>query len=158
VSREFGPIGSRSDEKFVDQRRKDVRIEQNRNEVYALSLEFVAKPTEAQRAQMAVPAAINSTLQGISGFAGCLVLSADQEMRLMKVITFWKGADAGRHCTRNTRWLCKLLQPYLDGGVKCRTYIAHMPAESSVPVSTFLVQDNEAALPLASKAEEAYVS
>ena len=124
--------------------------------MHALSLEFVAKPSEAQRAQSAVPAAINGTLQGVAGFGGCLVMSGDQEARLMKVITFWNGPDAARRCTQNTRWLCKLLEPFLDGGLKCRTYVTHMP----IPLGYSPMKEDAAAVPvsLEAKPEEMYVA
>jgi hypothetical protein len=126
--------------------------------VHALSQEFVAKPSEAQRAQTAVPAAINTALQGVTGFAGCLVMSSDQEARLMKVITFWRGADGPRRCTQNMRWLSKLLEPYLDGGLKCRTYNTHMPPQSYFAAEALSLPKDEAVLPVELKAEEVYVS
>jgi len=132
VSRQFGPVGPRSIEKHASQARQSVQRELEGDAVHALSVEFVAKPNQAQRAQTAVPAAVSSTLRNVTGFAGCLVMSSDQEARLMKVITFWKGAERGRRCMQNTRWICKLLEPYLDGGLRCRTYITHFPASNLI--------------------------
>jgi len=157
VSRQFGPIGPRSTEKHASQPRQSMQRESERDAVHALSMEFVAKPNQAHRAQAAVPAAIHGTLRDVTGFAGCLVMSSDQEARLMKVITFWRGADAARRCAQNTRWLCKLLEPYLDGGLKCRTYIAHSPA-SSLSEERFAPPKTEAAPAVEMKAEELYVA
>lgn len=155
MSRQFGPLGSRNTEKYVRHPEQNLQSTPGGNRVHALSLEFVAKPSEAQRAQSAVPAAINGTLQGVAGFGGCLVMSADQEARLMKVITFWNGPDAARRCTQNTRWLCKLLEPFLDGGLKCRTYVTHMP----IPLS-YSPMKEDAAVPVAleAKPEEMYAA
>lgn len=91
----------------------------------ALSIEFVAKPAEAQRAQMTIPVTVNSTLRGVCGYAGCLVMAADQEARLITVITFWIGEDRGKRCNENQRWLCKLLAPYVEGCWRSRTFAAH---------------------------------
>lgn len=157
VSRQFGTISPRSTEKHASQPRQSMQRETETDAVHALSMEFVAKPNQSHRAQTAVPAAINSTLQGVTGFAGCLVMSSHQEARLMTVITFWKGGDGARHCTQNTRWLCKLLEPYLDGGLKCRTYITHSPAPNTA-AERFGAPKAEAAMPLEMKAEELYVA
>src|ERR1700676_152040 len=57
----------------------------------ALSMDFVAKPAEAQRAQAEIPGAVSLALKGVAGYAGCLALASDQEARLITVITFWVG-------------------------------------------------------------------
>lgn len=91
----------------------------------ALSIEFVAKPAEARRAQLSIPEAINNTMKGVSGYAGCLVMVSDREARLITVITFWIGEDRGRCCNENQRWLCKLIAPYVEGCLRMRTFTAH---------------------------------
>jgi hypothetical protein len=91
----------------------------------ALSIEFVAKPAEARRAQMAIPEAVNSTLKGVAGYAGCLVMASDQEARLITLITFWIGEDRSKNCSRNQRWLVKLIVPYLEACLRLRTFTAH---------------------------------
>ena len=93
----------------------------------ALSIDFVAKPAEAPRAQLAIPEAVNNTLKGVCGYAGCLVMVADQEARLITVITFWVGEDRSKRCNENQRWLCKLLAPYVEGCWRTRTFVAHRP-------------------------------
>ncbi|HZS70607.1 MAG TPA: hypothetical protein VFA13_02105 [Candidatus Acidoferrum sp.] len=143
MSRQFGSIRPRSIEKHANQGRQGVQGEMGRDAVHALSVEFVAKPNQAQRAQTAVPAAVNSTLRNVTGFAGYLVMSSEQEARLMKVITFWKGAEGGQRCMQNTRWLRKLLEPYLDGGLKCRTYITHFPASNLISERLAEPEDEE---------------
>jgi len=91
----------------------------------ALSIEFVAKPAEARRAQMSIPESVNNTLRGVSGYAGCLVMVSDQEARLITVITFWIGEERSKCCGQNQRWLCKLIAPYLEGCLRTRTFAAH---------------------------------
>ena len=91
----------------------------------ALSIEFVAKPTEARRAELNIPEAVNNLLKGVSGYAGCLVMVSDQEARLITVITFWIGEERSKYCGENQRWLCKLIAPYLEGCLRTRTFAAH---------------------------------
>jgi len=91
----------------------------------ALSMDFVAKPAEAQRAQAAIPRAVSNTLKGVAGYAGCLVLASDQEARLITVITFWIGERRAKSCQENERWLRKLLAPYIEGCLRTRTFAAH---------------------------------
>jgi hypothetical protein len=91
----------------------------------ALSMDFVAKPAEARRAQTAIPEAVTNTMKGVSGYAGCLVMVADQEARLITLITFWIGEQRTQSCQQNERWLRKLLAPYLEGCLRTRTFAAH---------------------------------
>ena len=91
----------------------------------ALSMDFVAKPAEAQRAQTAIPAAVASTMNGVAGYAGCLIMVSDQEARLITLITFWIGEHRARSCRDNERWLRKLLAPYLEGCLRTRMFAAH---------------------------------
>jgi len=91
----------------------------------ALSMDFVAKPSEAHRAHLAIPAAVASTMKGVAGYAGCLVMVSDQEARLITLITFWIGEQRARSCRENERWLRKLLAPYLEGCLRTRTFATH---------------------------------
>ncbi len=97
-------------------------------DVTALSVEFVAKPQETHRVQSAIPAALTGALQDVSGFAGCLVMISDQEARLVTVITLWVGEDRLKQCRENTRWVHKLLAPYLDRCLRVQTLVAYLPA------------------------------
>jgi hypothetical protein len=91
----------------------------------ALSMDFVAKPAEAHRAQTAIPEAVANTMKGVAGYAGCLVMVSDQEARLITLITFWIGEHRARSCRENERWLRKLLAPYLEGCLRARTFATH---------------------------------
>lgn len=95
--------------------------------VTALSVEFVAKPHEARRAQTAIPSALIGALQEVTGFAGCLVLVSDQEARLLTVVTLWSGNDRHKRCAENARWVHALLAPYLDRRLRVQTLVAHLP-------------------------------
>jgi hypothetical protein len=105
-------------------------------DVTALSVEFVAKPQETHRVQSAIPAALAGALQDVSGFAGCLVMISDQEARLVTVITLWAGEDRLKQCRENTRWVHKLLAPYLDHCLRVQTLVAHLPALPMIPAET----------------------
>jgi len=91
----------------------------------ALSIDFVAKPSEARRAKATIPEAVNNTMKGVGGYAGCLVMVSDQEARLITVITFWIGEDRSKRCGENQRWLSKLIAPYVEGCLRMRTFSAH---------------------------------
>ena len=95
--------------------------------VTALSVEFVAKPQEAHRAEAAIPAAITGALKDVAGFAGCLVMISEQEARLMTVVTLWFGNDREKRCGENVHWVHALLAPYLDRCLRVQTMAAYLP-------------------------------
>jgi hypothetical protein len=97
--------------------------------VTAQSVEFVAKPGEAQKAQHAIAPALNGALKGVIGFAGCMVMTSDHEARLITVVTFWRGTDRVKHCHTNTRWVNALLAPYIDRRLRVQTMVAQIPTE-----------------------------
>lgn len=96
--------------------------------VTAYSVEFVAKPGEALKAQSSLAAAITGTLQGVTGFAGCILMTSDQEARLMTVVTFWRGSERAKHCNANTKWVNALIAPYMDRQLRLQTMVAQLPA------------------------------
>lgn len=97
------------------------------SEVTALSVEFVATPRGALDVQTTIPAAITNAMKEITGFAGCVVMVAEQEARLVTVITFWSGPDRVKNCSDNARWVYQLLVPYLDRCLRVQTLVAHLP-------------------------------
>jgi hypothetical protein len=103
--------------------------------VAALSIEFVAKPHEAHRAQLAIPSALAGALMEVTGFAGCLVMVSDQEARLLTVVTLWRGQERQKLPNENLRWVRALLAPYLDRCLRVQTLNAHLPVlvETSPP-------------------------
>jgi hypothetical protein len=104
--------------------------------VTALSIEFVAKPQEARRAESAIPLAIANALKDVTGFAGCLVMISDQEARLLTVVTLWAGDERGKRCNENIRWVKALLAPYLDRCLRVQTMIARLPMMLMNPLET----------------------
>ena len=104
--------------------------------VTAHSVEFVAKPEEAQRVGTAIPAAITGALKDVTGFAGCLVMISDQEARLVTVVTLWTGADRVRRCSQNVRWVKALLAPYLDRCLRMQTMVARLPVIPMIRLET----------------------
>lgn len=96
-------------------------------QVTALSIEFVAKPHEAHRAQLAIPSALAAAFKEVTGFAGCLVMVSDQEARLLTVVTLWSGKERQKLCNENLRWVRTLLAPYLDRCLRVQILNAHLP-------------------------------
>jgi len=97
----------------------------------ALSIEFVAKPEEVHRLGSMIPATVRGGLKRAPGFAGCLVMISDREARLVSVITFWTGEDGMTDRSKRTRWLDKLLTPYVDHCLRVRTLDAYVTALGS---------------------------
>ncbi len=93
----------------------------------AFSFEFVAKPEQAASATRYLPAAIQSGLEDVAGFAGSLVMVSDQEARLVTVITFWQGSEARKSCAQSSRRVRALLAPYLDRCLRAQNMLAHLP-------------------------------
>lgn len=93
----------------------------------AFSFEFVAKPEQAASATLFLPAAVQSGLEDLPGFAGSLVMVSDQEARLITVIVFWGGTDARRCWERSVRRVRALLAPYMDRCLRVQNLFAHLP-------------------------------
>jgi hypothetical protein len=100
--------------------------------ITALSIEIVAKPNEAHKVHAALPAAINGALGEVAGFAGCFVMIANHEARLVTVVTLWSGEDRMQRCNENLRWVRALLAPYLDRCLRVQTLAAYVPAALQV--------------------------
>ncbi len=94
----------------------------------AFSFEFVAKPERSTSAPVSLPAAIQSGLEDVTGFAGSLVMVSDQEARLITVIIFWEGSEARKSCAQSLRRLRALLAPYLDRCLRMQNMLAHLPS------------------------------
>jgi hypothetical protein len=94
----------------------------------AVSIEFVAKPEEVHHLRSTIPATIRGGLGQAPGFAGCLVMISDREARLVSVITFWTGEGRMTYCSKRTRWLYRLLTPYVDHRLRVRTLDAYLTA------------------------------
>jgi hypothetical protein len=103
--------------------------------VTALTIEFVAKPSEAHRVQTAVPAALSSALQDLNGFAGSLVMTSDHEARLVTVVTLWSGEERSKWCNQNVRWVKALLAPYLDHCLRVQTMTTQLPSQRNAHFS-----------------------
>ena len=95
--------------------------------MFAHSFEFVAKPSETQQLQTALPSSMTRILKDVTGFAGCLVLVASLEARLVTVVTLWKGPDSHKRCAENIRWIQTILAPYMDHRLRLQTYLASVP-------------------------------
>ena len=103
----------------------------NNSQVTALSIEFVAKPHEARRAQLAIPSALAAAFKEVAGFAGCLVMVSDQEARLLTVVTLWSGDEREKLCNENLRWVRALLATYLDRCLRVQILNAHLPLRAA---------------------------
>jgi hypothetical protein len=102
----------------------------------ALSIEFVSKPQEAYRLRTAIPAAIESALGQVAGFAGCLLLITDKEPRLVTVITFWEGENRAALSNNSASWVHKLLAPFLDHCLQVRSHDAYSPERTAASGAT----------------------
>ena len=87
----------------------------------------MAKPNEAHKVHTALPAAINGALGEVAGFAGCFVMIANHEARLVTVVTLWSGEDRMQRSNENVRWVRALLAPYLDRCLRVQTLAAFVP-------------------------------
>jgi hypothetical protein len=99
-------------------------------DVCGQSLEFVAVPGIAERLLATLPQAIREALERVQGFAGCAVMVSEREVRLVTVVTFWRGKDRERQASSNAHWVEKLLDPYVDRQLrmhKLRVQIALQP-------------------------------
>jgi hypothetical protein len=96
-----------------------------------ISVEFVAKPNESHRVHGLVPAAIASTLEGVTGFTGCAVMVSNMEERLVTVLTFWEGDLSAHAATTNSGWICKLMERYVDHRLRVQTMRTHMALSAS---------------------------
>ena len=130
----------------------------NSSSVTAHSVEFVAKPGDALKAQSALAPAISGTLKGVTGFAGCMVMTADHEARLMTVVTFWRGTDRVKHCNANMRWVNALLTPYIDRKLRAQTMVAQLPAASFLDDATDCSNENASTDPYADLEAEVCVA
>jgi hypothetical protein len=108
----------------------------------AVSVEFIAKPNQGARVRSMLPAAIRGTFDGVAGFAGCAVLASEHEERLVTVLTFWQGDQAATAIDDNARWVCRLLEPYMDRKLRVQTMRSHLailpPMAPASPAESFL--------------------
>jgi hypothetical protein len=92
----------------------------------ALSVEFVAVPSEAKRVRDVIPADLEAALQVLDGYKGCMVLVSDQEARLVTVITLWSGSEGLKQCRENAKWVKRLLTPYVDRWLRTQTQMTSL--------------------------------
>jgi hypothetical protein len=95
------------------------------SQIAGLSIEFVAKPNEAQNVQASLAAAIQGALDQVAGFTGSFVFVANHEARLVTVITLWSGEDRMQRCNENLRWVRALVAPYQDRCLRVQTLSAY---------------------------------
>jgi hypothetical protein len=127
------------------------------SQVTALNIEFVAKPHEAHRAQLAIPSALAAAFKEVTGFAGCLVMVSDQEARLLTVVTLWRGQERQKLPNENLRWVRALLAPYLDRCLRVQTLNAHLPALPEIFPSLDAVENSSVTLDPSAEEETACV-
>jgi hypothetical protein len=102
-------------------------ITRGTSRITALNIEFVAKPNEAHKVQVALPSAIHGALGEVTGFAGSFVLVSNHEARLVTVVTLWAGEDRVQRSQENLRWVRALVAPYLDRCLRVQTQSAFVP-------------------------------
>ncbi len=119
-----------ADRKLMNSEAQTFRASSADSCVAALNIEFVAKPGEAHKVRAALPAALSSAFGEVAGFAGSFVMIANQEARLVTVVTLWSGEDGMRRCNENVRWVRALLAPYLDRCLRVQTFAAYGAASA----------------------------
>ena len=120
----------------------------------ALSIEFVAKPSESHKVQTALPAAIHGSLGEVAGFSGGFVLIANYEARLVTVVTLWTGEDRLHRCGENLKWVRALLNPYMDRCLRVQTLAAYTP-EVKPAIETIAGGETDAVAEMIESEEEA---
>lgn len=80
----------------------------------AVCIEFVANERGTAQEGAVVGEAVEEVLGAVPGFAGSLVLIADEERRLVTVITFWAGAERLNLSKSSAPWIRKAIAPYLE--------------------------------------------
>ena len=80
----------------------------------AVCIEFVANGLGAAQAGTPIGEAVEEVLGAVPGFAGCLVLVADEEKRLVTVIVFWGGAEKLALSRNSAPWIHKAIAPYME--------------------------------------------
>lgn len=113
------------------------------SKITALTIEFVAKPNETHRVQAGLPAALQSTLGEVAGFAGGFVLIANYETRLVTVVTLWTGENRMQQCSENLKWVRALLNPYMDRCLRIQTLAAFVPATKASAAELLCGKTNE---------------
>ena len=136
-------LGFTSDNFTTNQSRVALSAAPNPHGTVALTIEFVAKPETAKSAPAFLPNALLGALSKVAGFAGCLVMSSDQEARLITVITFWTGNDSHRRCQQNVRWLRALLASYVDRYLRVQTLLAQATLSQDLFVELNDTETNE---------------
>lgn len=107
-------------------------VARNSSHFTAFSFEFVAKPEQAAKAVLDLPAGMQSGLEDFAGFAGSLVMVSDLEARLITVIIFWQGSAARRSCAQSVRRVRAILAPYVDRCLRAQNLLAHLPSARAV--------------------------
>jgi len=119
-----------------------------------LSLEFVARPENARSAPISLPGEIQAGLEDMPGFAGSVVLVAEQEARLITVVIFWSGSEGRRRYSQSIRRVRALVAPYVDRNLRLQTMMAHMSvpriaaAETDSEDTSFIVRENSIHAPV----------
>ena len=80
----------------------------------ALCIEFIARVPDAAQADVEIQEAIQNVLGAVPGFAGCMVLVADEERRLITAIAFWGGAHRVALSQKSVPWVNRALAPYVE--------------------------------------------
>lgn len=92
-----------------------------------LSLEFVAKPENAQSAPLSLPEDIQAAFAELPGFRGSMVMVSEQEPRLITAVIFWSAGDWQQRSSQCARRARAVLAPYLDRSLRVQTMVAHLP-------------------------------
>lgn len=93
-----------------------------------LSLEFVAKPENAQTAPLSLAADVQASFAEQPGFRGSMVMVSEQEPRLITAVIFWSAGDWQQRSSQCARRAHALLAPYVDRSLRVQAMVAHLVA------------------------------
>jgi hypothetical protein len=124
--------GAKSPGKTLDMHASAKQTKNNLGTFTALSVEFVAMPGFAQMVRETIPTDLEEAFRDVDGYAGCMILTSDQEARLVTVVTLWSGAERGKRCHENAKWVKALLAPCVDRWLRTQTLVTSLRGSAAV--------------------------
>jgi hypothetical protein len=102
-------------------------------QLLAQGVEFVARPGQAEKLQKAIGQARRNAQNTYDGFVGCLVFVAEQEERLVTLVTLWDGTEEAKQRDENSEQVRKLLEPYVDSWLRAGKFVTSVSMPELLP-------------------------
>ena len=113
------------------------RLEAGR--VFALRLDFVAKPECAANAAATIGELLSAADLYREGLQSSMVLVSDREARLVTLLTLWDAYEFAASRERRASWLQKLVAGCAEGPVRSSSGFAHFvqtPGDGPAPAES----------------------